>query len=194
MNELFSSGKEAYKYFSKNKQLPYGGMYFTGTYFKKHLELLLLSIRPDETVEMLFPAVFLSDTSSFVKKDSGVACAFTDKQIIFTQKAMAYSHEKAVRIENLLDVNISNKMMGSIIELVTAAERFSFRVVPDIGKVIYDKIQDILNHSHNEQQTQVVIQQQQSAADEVIKLKALLDSGVIDQAEFDALKKKVLGL
>ncbi|WP_251197640.1 SHOCT domain-containing protein [Anaerotardibacter muris] len=194
MNELFSSGKDAYKYFSKNKQLPYGGSYFTGPYFKKHFELLLDNIRPDEKAEMVFPALLLSDTTTFSKSNSGIACAFTTERILFVQKAMAYTHEKAISLSNLLDVSLSNQVTGSVIELITASERISIRVAKVLGTVIYDKLQDVVSKPKDTQQPQVIVTQQQSAADELLKLKALLDSGVIDQAEFDALKKKVLGI
>ena len=39
----------------------------------------------------------------------------------------------------------------------------------------------------------VQVVQQQSAAEELTKLKGLLDAGVITQEEFDAQKKKLLG-
>ena len=46
--------------------------------------------------------------------------------------------------------------------------------------------------AHKPQAAQVV--QQSSAADEILKLKQLLDMGVITQEEFDAKKKQLLGL
>ena len=42
--------------------------------------------------------------------------------------------------------------------------------------------------------TSEVATQEQSAADEIVKFKQLLDSGIITQEEFDAKKKQLLGL
>jgi predicted Zn-dependent peptidase len=46
----------------------------------------------------------------------------------------------------------------------------------------------------NESSGKTVIQNQVSAADEILKLKSLLDSGILTQEEFDAKKKQLLNI
>ena len=46
----------------------------------------------------------------------------------------------------------------------------------------------------NESSGKTVIQNQVSAADEILKLKSLLESGILTQEEFDAKKKQLLNI
>ena len=57
----------------------------------------------------------------------------------------------------------------------------------------FKEIADYINHQLSKSSQNTVVQQS-SAADEIIKLKALLDDGIITQEEFDSKKKQLLGL
>ena len=59
------------------------------------------------------------------------------------------------------------------------------------GKTIKEYIESRILELSKQQAT---IVQQTSAADEIVKFKALLDAGVITQEEFDMKKKQLLGL
>jgi len=62
------------------------------------------------------------------------------------------------------------------------------------------EIQDLLSsldniyHAYKNSQATAAVVQTSSGASELAEYKALLDSGVITQEEFDAMKKKILGL
>nr|WP_245184892.1 MULTISPECIES: SHOCT domain-containing protein [Lactobacillus] len=56
-----------------------------------------------------------------------------------------------------------------------------------------DFIQEKIEEAHKPQQSQPV-QNQVDPADELVKLKKLLDENIITQDEFDAKKKQLLGL
>lgn len=62
----------------------------------------------------------------------------------------------------------------------------------ELGKDIKDYIENIIMTSVKPQATTNV--QQVSVADEIIKLKELLDSGILTQEEFNAKKKQLLAI
>lgn len=70
-----------------------------------------------------------------------------------------------------------------------------------LGKVPYDRItelENVLNNMLDEKENQNAERENQnqsrlSVADEIIKFKSLLDTGVITQDEFDAKKRELLG-
>ena len=81
----------------------------------------------------------------------------------------------------------------STIEITTASGIVRFTMIGnyrEIGEVISKKIND------RQQKTELLTAKpaETDSLDQLLKLKALLDSGVISQEEFDAKKKQILGL
>lgn len=75
------------------------------------------------------------------------------------------------------------------------SDEYSFSFGKDhqtIAKKIYEKILE--NKRKSKSSSGMTIINQSSAADEILKLKQLLDSGVLTQDEFDAKKKQLLGI
>ncbi|MCM1505729.1 MAG: SHOCT domain-containing protein [Ruminococcus flavefaciens] len=60
------------------------------------------------------------------------------------------------------------------------------------ARMLYDKILE--NKKKAKSSGNMTIVNQVSSADEILKLKQLLDAGVLTQEEFDAKKKQLLGL
>jgi len=77
-----------------------------------------------------------------------------------------------------------------------------FNATKDENTVMIKKSQNAVVHQIKEYIEERIIQnskpantiQQVSAADEILKLKSLLDAGIITQEEFDAKKNQLLGL
>ena len=183
-----ASGEDAYKQHKKNGDFP-SGSYWVGPQFKKHFKLLWTDFRPDEEVSLVFPAVCLENSSGFVGRDSGVACALTDQRFILAQKAGMKGVEKAIRIGMLTNVSLSSKMTCDEITVHAATERLVLRVSKRLGKRVYDAIQDSIGAGAAPvaavpvivQQVEAHREQPQSATDEVYRLKKLLDDGLISE-------------
>ncbi len=77
-----------------------------------------------------------------------------------------------------------------------STDEYSFlineRAIEAKAKELYDKILENKKKAKSSSGTTVV--NQVSAADEILKLKQLLDAGVLTQDEFDAKKRQLLGL
>ena len=84
----------------------------------------------------------------------------------------------------------------SVITVATASGITKFSLIQN-----YKEIGDVLSKTINERQASTTTSQVETASttqsnfmDDLIKLKSLLDSGIITQEEFDAKKKQLLGL
>ena len=87
----------------------------------------------------------------------------------------------------------STKKFCSVIAVATASGITKFALVAnyqEIGEVLAKKITGM--QQPNETRTQET--SSNAALDDIVKLKSLLDSGIISQEEFDAKKKQLLGL
>ena len=87
----------------------------------------------------------------------------------------------------------STRKFLSVIAVATASGITKFSLIGN-----YKEVGDVLAKKINERQQNTAIAKTQtaenSAMDDLAKLKALLDSGIISQEEFDAKKKQLLGL
>lgn len=94
----------------------------------------------------------------------------------------------------------ATKKRGSQISITTASGIVYFAHIKN-----YKEIGEVLSGLINERQTKTTTAQtatseqsapapQSNSMDDLVKLKSLLDSGIITQEEFDAKKKQILGL
>jgi len=85
-----------------------------------------------------------------------------------------------------------NESVGGIWKALTDENTVVFKKVHnELAQKIHDFIEKKIAEGHSPVPAQTP---PQTSADEIMKMKGLLDSGVISQDEFDAFKKKVLGL
>lgn len=87
----------------------------------------------------------------------------------------------------------STQKFGSVIAVATASGMTKFALIrnyKEIGEVLAQKMREIQQSSETTKQKA----SNGTSLDELVKLKSLLDSGIISQEEFDAKKKQLLGL
>ena len=88
----------------------------------------------------------------------------------------------------------STRKFLSVIAVATASGITKFSCIQnyaEIGKVLSQKINERQDGTMKETQASAP---KNDSVDDIIKLKALLDQGIITQEEFDAKKKQILGL
>lgn len=96
----------------------------------------------------------------------------------------------------------SSNLLSKVIIKTNGKSKSAFMIEnhPNIVKLINETISELKVNKNNIPNTvirgpRVVVQSNQSSStDELIKLKELLDSGVITQEDFDAKKKQILGI
>ena len=87
----------------------------------------------------------------------------------------------------------STKSLFSVISVATASGMTKFSFISnraEIGEILSEKINERQTKTENELKTTP----ESNSMDDLVKLKSLLDSGIITQEEFDAKKKQLLGL
>ena len=107
---------------------------------------------------------------------------------MISQKKIIGEKFQSISLKNVNDVTFSSGVMMGIITVDTFKEKFNVSVDKKAGSSINSYIHDIL--FDNKKDTGKGI----NDIDSLIDYKKLLDSGVINQEEFDLKKKQLLNL
>lgn len=139
-------------------------------------------------------------------------CGITDRRIIYMSdpgKGLLSSTmnkiEKSVSLKDINDVTLHSQpsfsfLEGTTIEIDTIKENMKFnffRSKPDYATAMYQKLYDAIESAKKIYNKRIaeengVYSKTFSVADELIKLKSLLDMEIITQEEFDNKKKELL--
>ena len=152
----------------------------------KHFDIIGKNLMQNEQVLMCFCG--LHNYLSISKHDGYFAYAITDKRIMISQKKIIGEKFQSISLKNVNDVTFSSGVMMGIITVDTFKEKFNVSVDKKAGSSINSSIHDIL--FDNKKDTGKGI----NDIDSLIDYKKLLDSGVINQEEFDLKKKQLLNL
>ena len=167
----------------------------------KHIEYVLVNLKKDEEVQFAFLTNGVYSGSRTVMGGLGILL-ITNDRILYGQKApllLGGDQIKSINFDNAVDVTSSNfGILNGRITIDTRTETCSFDVVrkrtSEVAALVNSVVQEILEAKKTEKNGPTIIQNQASAADELLKMKQLLDAGIISQEEFDAKKKQLLGL
>lgn len=159
----------------------------------KHFKLVEGSLSKNEEVYMCF--IGLHNFKSTTKHDNNYAYAITGKRIIMAQKKMFGENIQTVSLDKINDVTLNSNLMMGIITFDSLKEVFNVGENKDVAKKIYGKVLDLINRlqvrpTNNFQSSS----SQPSTADEILKLKNLLDMNIITEEEFTIKKRQLLGL
>lgn len=171
------------------------GKGFTDSLALKHFKVIEDCLLSDEYVIMTF--IGLHNYISPTKHDNNFAYAITNKRIIMAQKqAVIGEILQTVYLDNINDITYSSKLFG-VITIDTIKEVFNVCLDADSAKAVCAKAHEVLNSLRNQSNAQsqtTIVNNSMSDADEILKFKKLLDSGIITQDEFDKKKKQLFGL
>ena len=158
----------------------------------KHFSLIEKSLSADEDAIMCF--IGLHNYISPTKHNNNYAYAITKKRIIMAQKQLIGEALQSVFLDNINDITFTTGLLFGIITFDTIKEKFN---------VGLDKIQaaninsEIHNLIHELKQKTDITASSAITTDPIVELKKykeLLDTGVINQEDFDAKKKQLLNL
>ena len=161
----------------------------------------MVNLKKDEEVQFAFLTNGVYSGSRTVMGGLGILL-ITNDRILYGQKApllLGGDQIKSINFDNAVDVTSSNfGILNGRITIDTRTETCSFDVVrkrtSEVAALVNSVVQEILEAKKTEKNGPTIIQNQASAADELLKMKQLLDAGIISQEEFDAKKKQLLGL
>lgn len=160
---------------------------------EKHFALIEQALDAGEDVLMCF--IGLHNYVSATKHDSNYAYAITSKRIIMAQKKLIGEALQTVALDHVNDITFKSGLAFGIVTIDTMKEKFNVAIDKTQAKNVSDKLHTLLIELKN--QSSPVSTPANSSSndyDQLIKLKQLLDAGILTQEEFDAKKKQILGL
>ncbi|MGN7297147.1 PH domain-containing protein [Ferdinandcohnia sp. SAFN-114] len=189
-DDPMSRAENMYQYCKENKF----GSGFNEKWGVKHFKVLPDNLIRGEKVLMTF--IGLHNYQSPTKHDSNYAYAITNKRILFGQKSFAGEKFKAVNHEKINDISFEKGMIFGILTIDTPQEKFNIALDSASASSINNSIHEVLDKlkTSNAQNSSPQQTANTSTADEILKFKGLLDSGVITEEEFESKKKQLLGL
>lgn len=164
---------------------------FMGNYRRSRVEknflVLKRALLENEEVLMCFVAIhgYISPT----KHHGDCAYAITNQRIIIAQHRIFNESAIAVLLDQLNDISFSNGAFMGTIVIDTMKECITATTGSETAARIYAMAHELLIKLKKQSKA---VPQAPSTADELIKFKALLDSGAITQDEFEQLKKSLL--
>jgi len=160
----------------------------------KHFKVLQDNLIRGEKVLMTF--IGLHNYQSPTKHDNNYAYAITNKRILFGQKSVTGEKFKAVNHEKINDISFEKGMIFGVLTIDTPQEKFKIALDSASASSINNAIHEVLDNLKGSNAQERIPQPtaNTSIAEEILKFKELLDSGVITEEEFEAKKKQLLGL
>lgn len=151
---------------------------------KKEVKELVLLLKENETV--------MYATSGFLEGNTYLIVC-TDARLLFLDKGMVYGLKK---LEFPFDkINSVAYKVGLVFGEMEVHHGSAKMIVKNITKNTVERMASTIQkqiESHSKSTGQTIVQQNFSAADELLKYKQLLDAGVITQEEFDKKKAELL--
>lgn len=129
-------------------------------------------------------------------KTSGIV-VLTDQRILFASNNGRYVTKSIY----LTDVNAIDDLQsffsgGTVLRIQSTSTSLAIdgttKTIPPFRNKIDEAVHSA--RANNSQNNNVIVQQQNSDADEILKYKNLFDAGIITEEEFQAKKKQLLGL
>lgn len=186
-SDSLNTGKKMYQYCIDNGY----GKGFTDKWGIKHFNVIADSLKNNENVLMAFIGIhnYISPT----KHDGNYAFAITDNKILIAQQKVVGESLYSINLKNINDIAYKSGAIFGILTIDTFKEKFNVGLdsisANKVSMKVREVIDDILyNNSSNAAPVP------SSSADELLKFKQLLDSGIITQEEFDFKKKQILGM
>lgn len=166
----------------------------------KHFRIIEEALDQDERA--LFCFIGLHNFVSITKHDGNFAYAITPKRIIMAQKKLIGQNLQTVALERVNDITFSSGLMFGMLTIDALTEKFNVELDKSSAKNISDRVHHLLLDLKAKQRQSVCapsmppIQDsaQQVNTDAIYKLKELFDMDIITKEEYEAKKKKILGI
>lgn len=158
----------------------------------ENFKLIEDNLHKDEDIKLTFTGTL---NEKNLIGEGEFSFALTDKRFIYAMKTKSIEKIKSVNIDNVNDLTYNQGVYLGKITVDTIKETFSITIEARTAKIVFEKINEILNELKNKEKSEInVSTASPSPADEIKKYKELLDLGILTQEEFDQKKKELLNL
>ncbi|MEG0259912.1 MAG: SHOCT domain-containing protein [Lysinibacillus sp.] len=118
----------------------------------------------------------------------------TDKRVFTNKiKGMVSNNETSIPLSTISSVNLNSKFVYGKLEIMTSG---NVARIEDVPVAIAAEVKNIIEGLKNTTSSTPKLKEKDTfdIADEIRKLKDLLDDGILTQEEFNAKKKQLLGI
>lgn len=159
---------------------------------KRHFKVLEKQLKPYEDIDVCFMG--LHNFKSMSNHNGYWAYGLTKEKIIMTQNRVIGEHVLVVSLRNINDVFMKTGIVWGILTIDTRDEVFNIAIDKNSIRNIHEMVTDKLFEYTENLRKNVVdgANPTNSAADELIKWKSLLDQGIITEEEFERKKFEIL--
>ncbi|ALN14356.1 hypothetical protein ASQ49_02695 [Acidipropionibacterium acidipropionici] len=144
----------------------------------KEIRTLVDELGEGETVDRI--------VTGFYGKGNGIL-VLTDRRLFFYLRGVVSSHTEDFPLSRISSIDFSGGLlMGKITVHVSGNKATIEQVQKDIGKELVDNVRERISRPVQAVPTPAATAPvQESAADQLLKLKSLLDAGILSQAQYD---------
>lgn len=177
------TAQEMYQYC--NQQHFFGGT--DPSFSLKHFEVLAKNLRNDETVLVCFLGMHNRQSAS--RNDGFYAYALTNQRFIMGQKKMLGETFRVITRSNLQEFRLMKEHSLDYLMVLTSEDTIPIVLTEGESQAILIALTDAFeNPSADEQPKDTSL----TIAEQLIKMKELLDAGILSPAEFEKIKKDLL--
>lgn len=152
----------------------------------KLFSVLEKHLLPDEQVLICF--IGLHNRTSATKNDGFYAYALTDQRFIMGQKKMIGDAFKVIPLANLQDLRLSKETSLDILEVPSLEGTIKIVLTEEEAPKVLAKLKENIQLVTKEKEAET----QLSKAEQLLKMKDLLDQGILTEAEFAKIKEDIL--
>ena len=159
---------------------------------KRHFKVLAKQLKPNEDIDVCFMG--LHNYKSMSNHNGYWAYGITKDKIIMAQNRVIGEHVLVVSLRNINDVFMKTGIVWGTLTIDTRDEVFNIAIdknsIRNIHEMVTDKLFEYTENLHKNVVDGAT--PPNSAADELIKWKNLMDQGIITEEEFERKKFEIL--
>lgn len=143
-------------------------------------------LRTDEEVLICF--IGLHNRTSATKNDGFYAYALTDQRFILGQKKLIGDDFKVIPLTNLQDLRLTKVTSLDILEIASLEGTIKIVLTEEEAPKVLTQLKENIPLTTKEKNSE----KQLSKAEQLLKMKELLDQGILTEAEFAKIKEDIL--
>ena len=148
----------------------------------------LIANRLQDNEKVLYPFVGMLNYRTNTDTGDYYAFALTTNRLLYASQGIMGDNFYAIPKEQITGITMNTTALNGVITVHTTVKNVIIGVMPEKAIIICNNLKEKLNSSDDSKNSNST-----SLADELLKLKKLFDSGVINEEEYEKGKAKLLG-
>jgi len=141
---------------------------------------------PDEEILVCF--IGLHNRTSATKNDGFYAYALTNQRFIMEQKKMIGDDFKVIPLANMQDLRLTKETSLDLLEITSLEGTIKIVLTEEEAPKVLAKLKESIQLVTKEKKPE----NQLNKAEQLLKMKELLDQGILNESEFTKIKDDIL--